>query len=93
MPRADIDQQEQLKSSEAKMSSSGIKSAWPTGVACICFFLVAVLLFRAYGLLHWEIISHNYSSLRDPLKTDLLRLLNQLEIYHLTALFSIGFGA
>jgi hypothetical protein len=61
-------------------------------VACVCFFALTVLLLQAYGLLHWKILSHNYSSLQDPLKTDLFRLLSYLEIYHVTAMLSVGFG-
>src|SRR5690348_17008628 len=67
-------------------------SAWPAGAACIGFFAVSVLLFRAYGLLHWDIISRNRNSLPEPVKSDLFRLLSRLEVYHLTALFSLGFG-
>lgn len=69
-----------------------IRCAWPAGAACVSFFALTFLLLRAYGLLHWKIISHNYSTLQDPLKTDLFRLLGYLEIYHVAALLSVGFG-
>lgn len=68
------------------------KSAWPAGVACVCFCGLSVLLLQAYGLLHWRIIHDNYSSLQGALKTNLFRLLGFLEVYHLTALLSVIFG-
>ena len=67
-------------------------SAWPAGVACVCFGGLSVFLLRAYGLLHWKIINHNLSTLDGALRTDLFRLLGFLEIYHLTALVSVIFG-
>ena len=75
-----------------KVGSGRIRSAWPAGVACVCFFALTALLLQAYGLLHWKILDHNYSSLQDPLKSDLFHLLGYLEVYHLTALLSVGFG-
>jgi len=77
---------------ESKVCSGRIRSAWPAGAACICFFALTALLLQAYSLLHWKILSHNYSSLQDPLKAELFRLLGYLEVYHLTALLSVGFG-
>lgn len=85
----EADKTEQLGS---KVCSGRIFSAWPAGAACVCFFAVTVLLLKAYGLLHWKILIHHYSSLQDPLKTDLFRLLGYLEVYRLTALLSVGFG-
>ncbi len=58
----------------------------------MCFFALTLLLLRAYSLLHWKIIRDHYSSLHDPLKADLFHLLGYLEVYHLTALLSVGFG-
>ena len=78
--------------SEAKPSTGHRCSAWPAGVACVCFFGVTLVLLRAYNLLHWRIIRDNYSSLEDPLKAHLFRLLSHLEVYHLTALLAAGFG-
>ena len=75
-----------------KAGSGHMCSAWPAGLVCICFFALTVLLLQAYGLLHWKILSHNYSFLQDPLKTDLLHLLGYLEVYHVTAILSVGFG-
>ncbi len=67
-------------------------SAWPAGVACVCFCGLSVRLFQAYGLLHWGIIRKNYRTLDEPLKTNLFQLLGFIEVYHLTALLSVIFG-
>lgn len=83
---------EKVEQPGVKVGSGRIRSAWPAGAACVCFFALTALLLHAYGLLHWKILSHNYSSLQDPLKNDLFRLLGYLEVYHLTALLSVGFG-
>jgi len=68
------------------------RSAWPAGVACVCFCGLSVELLRAYGLLHWGIIHDNYSSLDGAMKTNLFRLLSFLGFYHETALLSVIFG-
>jgi len=77
---------------EPNVASRRTRSSWPAAVACVCFFALTVLLLQAYSLLHWKILFRNYSSLQDPLKADLYRLLGYLSVYHLTALFSVGFG-
>ena len=69
-----------------------LQSVWAAGLACVLFFAVTVLLLDAYSLLHWQIIRDHYSSLEDPLKSNLFRLLSRLEVYHLTALLSVVFG-
>jgi hypothetical protein len=88
----ETDTSKQPATSQAQFAHDSRPSAWPAGVACLCFFALTVLLLQAYGLLHWRIIHHNYSSLQAPLKGDLFRLLGYLEIYHLTGLFSAAFG-
>ena len=92
MPEAVTSETDSPAVSEVKSGRARVRSAWAAGAACICFFGLTAFLVQAYGLLHWEIIGHNYSSLQDPLKRNLLRLLSYLEIYHLTALLSVGFG-
>jgi hypothetical protein len=68
------------------------KSAWPTAIACACFFGLTVLLLQAYALLHWKILFHNRELLEKAVRTDLFRLLTFLEVYHATALLAVLFG-
>ncbi|HNQ88551.1 MAG TPA: hypothetical protein PKM73_08055 [Verrucomicrobiota bacterium] len=77
---------------EVQSGIASARSAWPAAAACVCLCALSAVLLQAYGLLHWQIISHNYSSLQDPMKHDLFRLLGYLEVYHLTALLSVAFG-
>jgi hypothetical protein len=58
----------------------------------LLFFGLSVFLLRAYGLLHWGIISKHYRTLDEPLKGKLFDLLGMLEVYHFTALLAIVFG-
>jgi hypothetical protein len=88
----DIETSKEPAMSEPQFAPAPLRSAWPPGVACLCFFALTVLLLRAYGLLHWKIIHHNYASLQDPLRGELFRLLGYLEIYHVTSLLSLAFG-
>jgi hypothetical protein len=81
-----------LASEPVSTSARGSRSAIPAAIACLSLLAVSVVLLEAYSLLHWRILRDNYPVLHDPLKKDLFRLLGMLEIYHLTALLSAGFG-
>ena len=50
------------------------------------------LLLGAYGRLHWKVLFQHDYPLQDPVRTQLLQVLGYLEVYHLTALLSVGFG-
>ena len=67
-------------------------SAVCPGLTCLCFFALTAHLLGAYGLLHWRIIGDNYAALNRPLKSSLFSLLARLEVYHVTALLTFGFG-
>lgn len=77
---------------KAPSTPAPLCSAWPSGLACLCFSGLTILLLQTYGHLHWKVIHHNYALLQDPIKGDLFRLLGYLEVYHLTGLLSLGFG-
>jgi hypothetical protein len=78
---------------KAQITEASVRQpAWVAGLACLFFFAITALLLNAYSLLHWKIIRDNYTSLEDPLKGDLFRLLGYLEVYHLTALLAVAFG-
>lgn len=68
------------------------RSAWPTAIACACFFGLTVLLLQAYSLLHWRILFHNRELFEQAIRADLFRLLSFLEVYHATALLAVLFG-
>src|SRR4051812_8155069 len=74
-----------------RTQSCAKSSAFAAGAACLALFVVSVLLLQAYSLLHFDIISRNRTALHEPLKGELFKLLNRLEIYRLSALFSFGF--
>jgi hypothetical protein len=73
-------------------ASKSHATGWTAALASLCFFGLSVFLLRAYGLLHWGIIRQHYRALEEPLKGKLFSLLGMLEIYHVTALLSVGFG-
>jgi hypothetical protein len=66
--------------------------AFTPGIACICFFAVTLILFYAYGHLHWGLLREHYAALEKPVKEKLFRLLGFLEVYHATALLALCFG-
>lgn len=66
--------------------------AFTSGLACLCFCATTVVVFYAYGDLHWRIIQDHYRTLEEPLKGKLIHLLGYLEIYHATALLALCFG-
>jgi len=68
------------------------KSALPSLLACICFFVLGLFLARAFMFLHNNLIQQHYSLLEGSLKSDLIRLLGYLEIYRLSFLLCIAFG-
>ena len=86
MPEALADQKTAL------VSPKPLNSAWCAGLACFSFFVLSLVLVKAYGLLHWGIIGKNFRSLDPAIKTDLFSLLGFLEVYHVTALLSVAFG-
>jgi hypothetical protein len=78
---------------QASMPMPGTQLAWPAAVASVAFCALTAYLLQAYGHLHRKIISDNYTTLQDPLRTDLFRLLGYLAGYHLTGLLAAGFAA
>ncbi|NLY01239.1 MAG: hypothetical protein GXY83_34545 [Rhodopirellula sp.] len=92
MTQPDIRVEAQTEVLAPKVATRRTCSSWPAAVACVCFFAATALLLRAYGFLHWEILFRNGSTISNPIRADLLRLLGYLEVFRLTALCSVGFG-
>jgi hypothetical protein len=92
MSRATTIEQTQPSASDVNAPQQRLQSAWSAALACWGFFMISVVLVRAYSMLHWDIIRDHRSALDEVLKADLLRVLSHLEIYRLTAILSVVFG-
>ena len=65
---------------------------WAPALASVLFSGTSTILFYAYSLLHWRVLSHHYGEFGEPVRKELFGLLRTLEVYRLCALLAVIFA-